>query len=298
MSRHAVLLALLALLAVTAPFVPARADEALFGYLYTTDSLPAGHWEYEQIQTLREGKARGSYTSLDLRNELEYGVTDRFSASLYLNSSYIYTKNVYDPEDVSQNLPDQNDFGINGVSVELKYRLLSPYLDPVGFSIYAEPEIEIRDAQAGASEIERAIELRAILQKNFLDDTLIAAGNLMLEPEWELADGARARELWAELTFGVSYRFMPNWYVGLEFRNHREFPDMDLGQQEHSAFFVGPNVHYGSEKWWATLTFLPQIYGHPQDLGRGGDGVEIADSRLHLGQHEVFETRLKFGINF
>jgi hypothetical protein len=275
-----------------------RADESLFGYLYTTDSLPGGHWEYEQYHTLRSGKARGSYYSLDLRNEIEYGVTDRFSASLYLNSSFLQAHNAYDAEDPSIDLPDQNSFGINGVSVELKYRVLSPYLDPIGLSFLVEPEIGIREAQTGADIIERAIELRLILQKNFVDDTLVLAGNLMLEPEWEIAEGESLRELWAELTFGLSYRIVPKWWLGLEFRNHREFPNMDFGQQEHSAFFAGPTIHYGVERWWFTLTILPQIYGHPQVLGTGSDGNEISDSFRHLGQHEKIEARLKFGLNF
>jgi hypothetical protein len=73
---------------------------------------------------------------------------------------------------------------------------------------------------------------------------------------------------------------------------------MDFGAQEHSAFFLGPSVHYGSQSWWITLTVLPQITGHPKSLGIGADGREITDSRLHLGQHEVFETRFKFGLNF
>src|SRR6478752_3273085 len=104
----------------------AWADEALFGYLYTTESVPAGQWEFEQIQTLRTGKARGSYTSIDFRTEIEYGVTDRFTTALYLNSSYLRQVGVYDPEDVSVNLSDQNSYNINGTSLEFRYRLLSP----------------------------------------------------------------------------------------------------------------------------------------------------------------------------
>jgi hypothetical protein len=276
----------------------AKADEALFGYIYTTDSIPAGHWEYEQIHTVRHGKARGVYGAVDLRNEIEYGVTDRFSAAVYLNSSFLRTAHAYDAEDPSIDLADRSDFGINGVSFEFKYRLLSPYLDPVGLSLYAEPEMGIRDAKTGENVIERAIEFRVILQKNFLDDTLVVASNLMLEPEWERAGEENLRELFAELTLGASYRFLPKWWVGVELRNHREFPDMDFGKQEHSAFFLGPSVHYGVEKWWATVTVLPQVYGHPRALGTGSDGQEISDSFRHLAQHEKLEARLKIGINF
>src|SRR5258708_943644 len=77
----------------------AQADETPFGYIYGADTLPKGHWEYEQWNTVRAGKASGSYTAFDLRNEIEYGFTDKFQASLYLNSSYLHARDVPDPDD-------------------------------------------------------------------------------------------------------------------------------------------------------------------------------------------------------
>ena len=38
-------------------FNTAQASEPLFGYLYTTDILPKGRWELEQLITDREGQA-------------------------------------------------------------------------------------------------------------------------------------------------------------------------------------------------------------------------------------------------
>ena len=274
----------------------AQASEGLFGYMYTAETTPAENWEYEQKQTLRSGKARGSYTSFDLRNEFEYGITDRLQGALYLNSSYLHTKNQYDPDDPSKDFPDRNEFNINGASVELMYRILSPYKDPLGIAVYLEPEISIRDHMTGEDKIERSLEARFILQKNFLDDQLITVANLMLEPEWEKADGMVKKELWIEGTLGATYRFTENWFVGLEFRNHREYINMNLARREHSAYFLGPNIHYGGEKYWATLTFLPQISGAPKNLGIGADGNPITSDRLHLGQHEKFEVRLMVGI--
>jgi hypothetical protein len=75
-----------------------------------------------------------------------------------------------------------------------------------------------------------------------------------------------------------------------------EFVDMNLGHQEHSAFFAGPSVHYANQDYWWTLTVLPQISGWPHNLGTGANGEPVGDSRLHLAQHEKFEVRLRFGI--
>jgi hypothetical protein len=275
----------------------ASADDSPFGYIYTTDSLPAHQWEYEQWHTLRSGKARGSYTSLDIRNEIEYGITDNLSASLYLKSSYMNKDGVYDPEDVSVNLPSGTRFAINGTSLEFKYRLLSPYKDPIGLSLYLEPEMGIRDQQTGNDVIERALEFRLILQKNFMDDLLVTSFNMMWEPEWEIEGETHGRELWFELTYGAAYRVATNWHVGFELRNHREYPNMDFSIQEHSGWFLGPSAHYANEKWWATVTVLPQIAGSPQNLGVDSSGNAVVDGYRHLGQHEKFEVRAKFGIN-
>jgi hypothetical protein len=285
------------LILILLSIVPAAdASEALFGYMYTTDTTPAGRWEYEQHQTWRSGKARGTYEAIDLRNEFEYGVTDNFQAAFYVNSSYIHSKNQYDPDDVSNDLPDHNEFNVNGASVELLYRLLSPYKDGMGLALYLEPEISVRDHMTGEDNIERALETRIILQKNFMDDSLVIGTNFMVEPEWEKMDGMVKKELWAEWTAGASYRFAPNWFAGLEFRNHMEFIDMNLANQEHSAYFAGASIHYATETYWWTLTALPQIAGWPRRLGVGSDGREVADSSDHLGQHERYEVRLRLGI--
>lgn len=274
------------------------ASEGMFSYLYTSETTPAGNWEYEQKHSLRTGKARGSYWAVGMRNEFEYGITDRLQGSLYINSSYMNTKNQYDPEDVSKNLPDRNEYDVDGVSMEFMYRILSPFKDGIGLAVYLEPELAVRDPQTGEDQIERALEARLILQKNFFDDQMITAFNLMLEPEWERADGKSTKELWAEWTFGATYRFRANWFAGLELRNHMEFPDFNLGCQEHSAYFAGPTLHYGAETYWWTLTLLPQIAGSPSYLGQGSDGQPIDGHGLHLGQHEQLEVRFAFGIPF
>jgi hypothetical protein len=77
-----------------------------------------------------------------------------------------------------------------------------------------------------------------------------------------------------------------------------EWVDMNMANQEHSAYFLGPSFHYGSENFWAHLTILPQIWGWPRDLGQGPDGREISSTYAHLGQHEKVEVRFKFGIPF
>src|SRR6266705_195978 len=63
----------------------ARADENLWGYLYGTDTLPAGANEIYLWTTSRNQKGKGNYRAWDTKLEFEHGFTDRFQASLYLN---------------------------------------------------------------------------------------------------------------------------------------------------------------------------------------------------------------------
>lgn len=283
-------------LAVCLVSASAGASEGMFGYMYTAETTPAGHWEYEQFQTLRTGKARGEYMAVDLRQEFEFGITGNLQVAFYLNSSYLNQKNQYDTEDVSKNFPDRHEFQINGTSVEFLYRVLSPYKDGMGLALYLEPEINVRDRKTGEDVIERAFEGRLILQKNFLGDRLMTVGNVMVEPEWVKESGLHKKELYMELTAGFSYRLMDKWFAGLEYRNHMEFPEFNLGNQEHSAHFVGPTVHYAEKGYWWTLTVLPQVSGWPRRLGAGSDGRVIADGSAHLAQHEKLEVMVKFGI--
>jgi hypothetical protein len=70
-------------------FTIASADEAIFAWTYTTDLLPKGRWEFEQGVTSRWEKEHGTYSALDFREELEYGLTDDFQIALYLNHHYV-----------------------------------------------------------------------------------------------------------------------------------------------------------------------------------------------------------------
>ena len=187
---------------------------------------------------------------------------------------------------------------MNGVSTELKYRVLSPYKDPIGLTLYVEPELGVREALTGENMTERSVECKLILQKNFLDDRLVVASNLVFEPEWERQNDTREKELQNEYSLGASYRFAPGWSAGAEMLNRRLFADQDFAKQAASSFFLGPALHYAATLWWASFTVLPQIAGNPRSLGVDANGNAISDSYRSLGEYEKLEVRLKIGIDF
>lgn len=246
----------------------ANADERFFTYTHDADVIPKGGWEFEQWVTHSRGKAGETFSRWDFREEVEYGLTDNLSGSVYLNFRNTHTDDGTTSETESE---------FKGVSTELKYRLLNPNTDPVGLALYFEPTYN-------GTEVE--LEEILILSKNF-GEKWQAAFNVKLEQEWEFEHDETERESVLEFNGGVSYRLTPNWALGLEARNHRVFEGVDYGDKIASAWFAGPAVHYGTSKWWATLSVLPQIQGSPNT----SDGRE-------LDEHTKVEARLIVGINF
>src|ERR1044072_3927581 len=110
------------LLAVGLALNAARADEKRFTYSYEPETLPEGGMELEQWITLRTQRTKGAqvqqqnYNKWELREELEYGVTDNYSVSLYLNTaSESYRDFSKSPAE------DYSKFEFTGISIENRY---------------------------------------------------------------------------------------------------------------------------------------------------------------------------------
>ncbi len=222
---------------------PAAADERLFTYSYEADVLPEDSLEFEQWITARNGRDGGDYTRWEFREELEYGITDALTSALYLNFQDTY----FSPDNEEEE--SEREFEFSGISSEWKYQILNPNLDPVGAVIYFEGTV-------GSDEAE--LEEKIILSSN-LSDSLVLAFNATLEQEWEYEHSETEEEGKLELTSGLAYKITPKLSVGLEIRNIRIYETLGLDNEEHVAWYLGPNIHYAAPKWWATLAVLPQI---------------------------------------
>ena len=225
-------------------------------------------------------RSQERYYRLQGRTELEYGVSDRFQVALY--ASYSRTKIV--PNGPGAPGSPENSFLFDGISGEAIYQVLNPYTAPVGLALYFEPSI---------GRGTRALEFKALLQKNLLEDRLILAANLNLEYEWERDAGVWEHGSALEFYLGASYRFAPGWFGGLEFLNENAYSGHILSgaSAQTSAFYFGPTLHYASQGWWATLAFLPQlpIAGNPG----GGAG---AVSHGYVTEEERMRMRLRIGV--
>jgi hypothetical protein len=256
----------------------AKADERRFTYTYEPEVLPKGGIEFEQWVTLRTQRTsgaevkQGNYNLWEFREELEYGVTDNYSLSLYLNSASENYK------DYNQNPPaDVSRFDFKGVSLENRFMVLNPANHSVGLTLYLEPRFSGDEAE---------IEQKIILGQRYGDWKW--AFNLGHATEW--LDNLHKVEGEVEVALGITRDLGKNWSLGIEFRNHNELPDYRIW--ENTALYIGPVVSYRQEKWWAAFTFMPQVFGANFNGNPGGN------SQLDLEAHERFNIRLLFGISF
>jgi len=253
------------------------ADERRFTYTYEPEVLPAGAMEFERWVTLRTQRTSGgevhqdNFNLWELREELEYGVTDNYSISLYLNTSAESFR------DTSQNPPvDTSDFKFDGISLENRYMVINPANHALGLTLYLEPRFSGDEAE---------IEEKVILGQRYGDWKW--AFNLSHATEW--SDNLHTTEGELEASIGVSRDLGKNWSLGLEIRDHNELPDYRYW--ENTALFLGPVVSYRQEKWWAALTVMPQIFG------ANFQGDPDANGSLELEGHERVNIRLLIGIS-
>jgi len=139
----------------------ARADDRPFAFAYSTDIEAQGEKEIEQEITWSSGHAHEAFQGIESRSEFEYGITDNFQGSFYLNYDWS-RRHGHDP------LAPVATSSLPGVSGEFIYRLMNVYFDPIGLALYAEPSI---------GNGTRSFEVKALLQKNFLNEISWAATN-------------------------------------------------------------------------------------------------------------------------
>ncbi|HQR61009.1 MAG TPA: hypothetical protein PLH03_06585, partial [Methylophilaceae bacterium] len=267
--------------------------------------LPKGTMELDQTLTYRDDKGEGTYHAWDSKTELEYGVTDRFTASAYLKAQAIDTENIV----IDAYIPGDEDYGMraSGVEAEFKYNFLSPAKDDIGLAGILSFSYDWLDKHSGQDKDSYSMEGVLAMQKYFMEGQMVWANNFGMEATYAVRDKLSASrmaslppdyewptdpEMEIELTLGtgLSYRFMPNWFIGGELQYQTEY-ETQVGQERWSLF-AGPNLHYGGEKFWVTATWFPQIRGG--GLTYPGQN----DHDLQLIEKTEQEFRVKFGIDF
>ena len=204
-----------------------------FTFVYEAPTSRPGKIELENWVTWQTHTPEdGSFDRVDFRHELEFGITPRLQAAVYL-ADWFYTDD-----------RDHSEFAYKASALELIYNFSNPASDPLGFSIYQE-------IKAGDDLFE--LESKIIFQKNF--GRWIVAYNATLEASWEGVDLAERSGEFAQ-SAGVSYEINPRWSVGGEILHEVAFPEWS--DAAPGVVWLGPNASLRVGSWWATMTALTQ----------------------------------------
>jgi hypothetical protein len=275
------------------------ADENLFGYVKGSEVLPKDAVEVYQIITQRSDKGTGHYVAYNTQTEVEYGLTDKFTIAGEIKGQQIDTSGIQ----IDGYMPGANKYNLKFQGLELagKYNFLSPALDNFGLSVSTAIDYKTLDMHSGQDKNSIDIAFDVQMQKYFMEGQLVWVANFGTEatratrkpianlPEnFEWPTGMEV-EIEFSAGTGLSYRFMPNWYFGLETVYETEY-ETEVAMERNSVF-AGPSLHYGGEKFWLTLTWFDQVRG-------GGETYEGQPSGLHLIEKTKEEIRFKVGLNF
>ena len=218
------------------PVFSACGDARRFTYSYEATTAAPGDFELENWLTWQTHPGdHPGFHEIDFRHEIEFGLTNRLQAGVYLADwDYENGRSI-----------DNGGFAYTDSALELIYSLTNPTTDWPGLAAYA--EIKTGD---------RAFELESkmIAQKNL--GPLVLVYNATLEAKWAGRDLEERAGEFAE-TAGVSYEVTPRFFFGAELLHEIDLPDWSRAGE--NIVFGGPNVSYRIGRWWATVTSLAQL---------------------------------------
>lgn len=213
-----------------------EAGGRMFAYSYETTVMPKGSWEYEQHITWKTHK-RGtdsSFDRLDVRHEVEYGLTERLQAALYADWRY------QDGRSVRQDRARFRD-----VALEVIYQLTDPEKDAFGSALYGEVKL-------GDEVIET--EGKLLLQKNIGSWMLVWNGTAAAE--WESKDYNEDKGEFGQ-TAGTAYRITDRVSLGAETVHELELGNWDT--TGHHVVYAGPTLSVQALGGYVTLSPLMQV---------------------------------------
>jgi hypothetical protein len=258
--------------------------EHLYAFTIGSDVGSLGEREFQSQTTGRFSKAAGSYRAIDQEAELEFVPANNFR--IEVGSSFLY----YDIKGVP-GLEDRSQLDWQGASLDLRYRMLDRRTAPIGVTFAVETQARQVDELTGAFARNYATELTLALERDLIPDRVVAAFNLLYEPEWTRfpATGLTEQESTGGVAVALMARVRPDFLIGGEARYLRKYEGIGLENLVGQAFFVGPTAYWQlSERSRLTLGWSAQVWGRP-----------IAPSAtLDLVNFERNQARLIFGFNF
>lgn len=260
--------------------------EHMFGFMIGSDVGEVGEREIESNTTARLSKSGGTYRAISQAVELEFVPAKNFRVDVGAALASYKINNV-------TGFADARQFDLQGGEVELRYRFLDRETAPFGLAFNIGLHADRIDENTATRVRAYGTEFVLALDRELIPDRVVAAFNLLYQPEWTsrlaVPGGAFQREATIGAAAALMVQVQPGVFVGGETRYLRQYEGVNLGEFSGDAVFIGPTVFLKlSERSRLTAAWSFQV---------SGSSLEAA-GHLNLVNFERHQARLVFGVNF
>ncbi|MGQ0681484.1 hypothetical protein [Bradyrhizobium sp.] len=258
--------------------------EHVYGFMIGTDVGTVGEREFQTKTTGRFARDGGRYRAGSQDFELEFVPVENFR--IEIGSTFT----AHDIRAVPD-MADRRQLTWQGVSVDLRYRLLGRESAPFGLTFGVEGQLNRIDEVSGAAVRNVETEFRLAVERDLIPNHVLATLNLIYQPEWtrNLTTGAAEQESTVGAALGAMFRIRPDILVGGEARYLRKYEGIGLEEFSGQAVFIGPTAFFQlSPRSRLTAAWSMQAWGRPA----------ASRAALDLVNFERHQARLVFGVNF
>jgi hypothetical protein len=188
-------------------------------------------------------------------------------------------------------LEDRRQLALQGGSLDLRYKFLDRGSAPVGLTFAVENHFGRIDETSAAAVRNFGTEFTLALDRELIPNFVVAALNLIYQPEWTriMATGAAEQESTVGASVGLMAQIRPGILLGGEARYLRKYEGIGLDELAGQALYVGPTAYFQlSERSRLTAGWSFQAWGRPAG----------SNAALDLVNFERHQARLVFGVNF
>ena len=273
-----------------AALLPACADaegfdtEHIFAFMIGADVGTLGEREFQTETTGRFGRSGGTYRAVGQELELEFVPFRNFRIEVGSTFASHFISGV-------PGIDDQRRLSWQGGSIDFRYRFLDRESGPFGLTFATELHGHRVDDTTAESVRSFGTEFRLAFDRELVPDRIIAAFNLLYEPEWTrvVGSGLMEKDSTAGAALGVLAQVRPGFLLGGEARYLRKYEGIGLEELAGQALFVGPTAYFQlSKASRLTASWSIQAWGRPAG----------STSSLDLVNFDRHQARLVFGVNF
>jgi hypothetical protein len=275
---------------VTCALLPARGHaegidtEHLFAFMIGTDTGDAGEREFQSQTTGHFAKSAGTYRALTESVELEFVPIENFRLEFAAVAASYDIGAVPGFDDLKQ-------AGVQGGSVDVRYRFLDRKTAAFGLTVDAETHVDRMDETSGEHVRAYGTDFTLAFDRELVPDRLIAGLNLLYQPEWTnfLATNRTEQQATVGVAWSMMAQVQPGLLIGGEALYLRRYEGLGLDVFSGQALFVGPTVFVKlSERSRLTAALSFQVAG----------GAAGTAGSLDLIDFERYQARLIYGVNF